>query len=491
MTFDEHAAHKTPTEPYAPPPRRAPSWLGPTVSGIVLLAVVAVVVARLALSTPRAPDKQTSTTADSPLALDPAAYGMACVEGAAWSPDSAKIAILGTRQSCAESNPDNFYPTVVVIVNAKNGQSLNSLQPDAMVLNHFHLHMPQAGAQIIGPDSSGADGDLIQPGVLYDSPVWSPDGKSVALPFSFAYLATPPGGGSLATQRITVSGCYVSAVTGAAGGSGAVAFGVTLNQDLPYVAEWNVKTGKPVVSSTSLGPAMQEGTTAQLEPASLRYSWRSDGSLAGSGALTTTKPPAPASLGPVGNPDGGASFTVWQGMDVQVDADIPQNPQAPAAFRAESHFLAWSPDGTYLLSASYAWRVQPSKQPIPSATQLQRVGAADLPYMPIRDAAMDAMLSPQPGTHPNTFPSNTFTWSPDGKMLAAIANGGATMISADVTVLIVDCASGKTLTTLQANSASAAYGNIASLQWSPDGKQLLIGAESEYFVFGPGTLPQK
>ncbi len=484
MTFDGSAARKAPTELYARPPRRrAPRWLIPLVSVIALLAVVAVVVARYALSTSQASGKSTTTSAVSPLALDPAVYGMACVEGAAWSPDSAKIAILGTRQSCAESNPNNYYPTVVAIVNAQDGQILKSLQPDTTVLNYFHLQAPQAGAPITGPDAPGAAGDLIQPGVMYYGPVWSPDSNSIALPFSFAF------GGSPDAQRVSVSGLFVGAVEGAVDGGGAAAFGVSLSQQVPYVAEWNVKTGKPVVAPASLGPAIQGGTVAQLEPASLSYSWRPDGSLAGSGALNTANPPVP--LGPVGNPDGGASFTVWQGMGIQTNVGDPQHPQPVPVFMASSNFLAWSPDGTYLLNASYAWRVQPGRQAIPSATQLQREGAANLPLLPIRDAAMDAMLSPEPGDHPYTYASNAFTWSPDGKMLAAIANGGATMISADVTVLITDCATGKTLATLQVGSASPASGNIASIQWSPDGKELLIGAESEYFVFGPGKLPQE
>src|SRR5579859_6244400 len=155
VTFDERAAGKAPTEPHGAPPRRTPRWLIPLVSVVALLAVVTVVVARFTLATPQTSGASTATSA-SPLALDPAAYGMACVEGAAWSPDSAKIAILGTRQSCAESNPGSYYPTVVAIVNAKDGHILKSLQPDTTVLHSFHLQAPQAGAPIIGPDAPGA-----------------------------------------------------------------------------------------------------------------------------------------------------------------------------------------------------------------------------------------------------------------------------------------------------------------------------------------------
>ncbi len=482
-----------PTTPSTSPPRQpARRLLVPILGAVALLALVTAVVARLALSRPQPTGAQTAATATTPLAtaplaLDPAAYGMACVASAAWSPDSAKVAIIGARGGCAESNSSAYYPAVVAIVSAKDGHRLASLQPDATVLNAFHLQAPRAGAPNIGPDATGAPGVLFQPGISYTGVSWSPDSASVALTFSFAYTGPP------AAPRISVSGVYVGSIAGASAGAsdgGARAFGVKLSQQLPYVAEWNLKTGAPVVASSALGPAIQGGTVAQLEPASLSYSWRPDGSLAGSGGLTTTNPPTRAQLGPVGVPDGGMSFTVWQGMDVQADTGDPQHPQSAAVFLTGSDFLAWSPDGTYLLSASYAWRAQPSKQPIPSAAQLQQGGAASLPLLPIRDAAMDAMLSPQQGTHPYTFTSSSFTWSPDGKLLAAIADGGARQISADVTVLIVDCASGKTLATLQAGNASTAYGNLASLQWSPNGKALLVGAESEYFIFGPGQTPQ-
>jgi WD40 repeat protein len=487
MFNDEGAAREAPTELSPRTQRRARRrWPVPFGSAVALLAVLAMVVAACD-PFPQALGKSTATTLDSPLALDPAALGMTCVNGAEWSPDSAKIAILGTLQGCSQSNPNNYYPNVVAIVNATNGHLLESLQPDSTVLSFFHLHAPQGGAPITGPDSPGAAGDLFQPGVAYDGLAWSPDGKSVAMPFSFAYTGASPSGGSHALGRVSVSGLYIGAIDG----SSARAIGETLSQQLLYVAEWNVKTGKPVVASASLGSPIQGGTVAQLEPPSLSYSWRSDGSLSGSGALNTSRPPAPAPLDPVGNPDGGASFTVWQPMSIQVNVGDPANPQPTAAFSAWSGFVAWSPDGTYVLATSYVWRVQPSKQPIPSETQLQREGSADLPLLPIRDAAMDAMLSPEQGDHPHAFASAQFTWSPDGKMLAAIADGGATMISPDLTVLIADCASGKTLTTLQVGSASTASGNISDIQWSPDGKKLLVGAESEYFVFGADKLPQE
>lgn len=485
MTFDvngANAAGKPPTEP-ASSPRRAPRWLLPTVSGLALLALVAVVVARLALATPQASGAPATTQSGAPLALDPTAFGMTCIQSAAWSPDSAKIALLGARSGCAQSNTAGaYYPTIVAIVDAKNGHLLASLQPDTTVLRAFHLATPPDGAPMIGPDASSAAGTLFQPGVIYTDISWSPDGSSVALPFSFAYT------GSSTAPRISVSGLYVGASARAGNEGSASAFGVTLSQQVSSVAEWNLKTEQPVMASASLGPARHEGTVAQLEPASLSYSWRPDGSLAGSGALTTTNPP-PAQPGPVGDPDGGANFTVWQGMGVQANVGDPQNPQSAAAFMVGSSFLAWSPDGTYLLDASYSWRTQPSKQAIPTVTQLQEVGAADLPLLPIRDAAMDAMLSPQQND-PHAFASDTFTWRPDGKLLAAIADGGTQTVSADVTVLIADCASGKTLTTLQVGDASTAYGNLATLQWSPNGKSLMVGAQSEYFVFGPGQLPQ-
>ena len=487
-------AEGAPTAPATPPPpplgtrRRWPRWLVPLVSAVALLALAAVAVLHLQPSQTQAP-KTRAGSPGAPLALDPETYGIACLQDAAWSPDSAQIAILGTEQSCAQPIPFSYsyYPTIVVFVDAATGRRLGQLQPDVTVQRDLHLHAPQ---YITPMNGAGDSGDLTQQGVSYRGVIWSPDGKRVALPFDLQYASAPAAGGSSEPVITSARGVYIGAVDG----SSARAFGATLTTQAPFLDEWNVKTGKPVEPPASLGLVSLVGTVAQLLPPSLTYTWRGDGSLAGSGALNPEQAPARGPLSPVGNPDGGARFTVWQPATIQANAGDPANPQSAAAFEVSSAFLAWSPDGAYLLIASYNWRAQPSKQPVPTAAQLEQEGVANIPLLPVRDAAMDAMLSPPPGGQPLSVIAGGFAWSPDGKLLAALANGGVNGSQANVTVLIADCATGKTLASIKAGSTSAASGNITigpGLAWAPDGKKLLIGAESELFVVGPGALPQR
>ncbi|HEX9037113.1 MAG TPA: hypothetical protein VF808_09015 [Ktedonobacterales bacterium] len=465
---------------------RIPGWRRWLISATGALALVAIVGVVFTHALPAPAPKGPSTQSSAILALDPETYGIACLQDAAWSPDGAKIAILGTVENCSQPNPFSYsyYPTAVVIVDATTGRRLTTLQPDVTVQRDLHLHAPQ----YITPENGLANsGDLTKQGVSYDGVLWSPDGQSVALPFNLEFAAAPGASGSSEPVIATMQGVCISAIDGAS----ARAFGAILTTQSPIDNEWNVKTGKPVMASPS-SDSYLNGTSAQLLPASLNYSWQADGALAGADALNSHNPPARSPLGPIGNPDGAASFTVWQPMAIQRNAGGPPDFQTAAAFEASSEFVAWSPNGTYLLTSSYDWRIQPSKQPTPSALQLEREGVASLPLLPIRDAAMDAMLSPLPGGQPQQYVSSGFAWSPDGKMLAAIANGGVVSAQADVTVLIIDCASGKTLSTVQVGSTSSANGNLQigpGVKWAPDGRKLLVGAESELFVVVPRMLP--
>jgi WD40 repeat protein len=463
-----------------PTRRRRLHWLIPLMSILALVAVVALAVAHLL---PNPAPKTRQATAE--LALDPLTYGIACLQNAAWSPDSTKLAILGQQQNCAMPIPQqySYYPTLIVIIEATTGKKLGQLMPDVTVQNDLHLRAPQYITPVNGLANSG---DLTQQGVAYEGMVWSPDGKNIALPFFLNYATKPFTGSPAADGSVAVSGLFIGAVDG----SGAHAFAVDQADAPRFAGEWNVKSGKSVLMPKA--PPINNYRTAswQLLPASLEYTWRADGTLVGSDQLSAVNPPARRPLSPVGNPDGGDRFTVWQPMHINQSQGDPAHQVDPAPFVALASFLAWSPDGTYLLQASIGpWRIQPSKQPVLGPAQLKAAFADNLPILPIRDAALNAMLNPA-SDKPGGFTSSDFAWSPDGKMLAARVNGGA---DGNDTYLILDCATARTLATIHVNSASNAYGNLQSepgMMWSPDGKRLLVGSLAELFILGPGKLPQ-
>ncbi len=440
-------------------PRRMPRWLIPVISGVVLLAVAAVAVGHFLLlpaaSTHRAPTY---------LSLDPEAIGIACLTGAAWSPDGSKLAILGVKQSCNASGGDSgtVFPNVVAMVDPASGKSVSQILPDTSVQKALKL----AGRSASEP-------------IFYTGVIWSPDGKRLALPFTIYFPSAQSGTGGIDIQL----GLCVITLDDAK----ADVYLVPAADADKFTGEWDLKTGKPMMRASI--PSNQVMVVGQLtlEPAALRYTWQPDGSLAPTGLLNATSAPAAAALSPVGNPDGDASFTAWQPMQILQNTGDPAHPVSPAPFVAYGTFLAWSPNGTYLLNAILGpWRILPSKQPIPGSSQLKATFTDKLPLLPIRDAALDAALNGLAGKQSITS-NDPFAWSPNGRTFSAIKQ-----VSGDKTLLtVLDCATAKTLSSVTLHGSSSGSSNIGNgdILWSPDGKRLLVLSGAEMFILGQGALP--
>lgn len=440
-----------------PPPRRRPRWLTPAISGFVSLAALALIVAHFWSPSP-------ARHAPATLALDPKTIGITCLAGAAWSPDGSKLAVLGSRQGCNTPQVDSgtIFSDVVALVDPASGRSVGQVSPDGDVQKAL-----------------SAAGYASQQAILYSGVMWSPDGKRLALPFAVYYPSAQSGTSGV---DIVVGLCVI-----ASDGSESHTYLVPIADTSKFTGEWDLKTGKPMMRASIPSNQVIAVGQSTLTPAALRYTWQSDGSLAGSGMLNATSAPAPSPLVPVGNPDGGASFTVWQPMQITQNTGDPMQKVSPAPFVVYSTFLAWSPDGAYLVNALLGpWRIQPSKQPIPGPDQLKASFTARLPLLPVRDAALDAAMNML--TSKQSITSNGgFAWSPDGRMLSAFKQ-----VNGDTTILtILDCASAKTLATITLHGASSASANNGNggILWAPDGKRLLVESGPELFILESGELP--
>jgi WD40 repeat protein len=256
--------------------------------------------------------------------------------------------------------------------------------------------------------------------------------------------------------------------------------------------EWDLTNGTLISSALAL-------------PAALSYQWGVHGALLAQTPLNTTAaPPAPAP-GPVGNPDGGAAFTLWQpGLAapgyLRGSGGITT---APNLYLWESAFAAWSPDGRYLLTPVYAGgRVALAGQPAPSAADLAATGTTKTPILPARDTALTrlytAMVPDASGAAPDV---QSVAWRPDGSVLAATGvpyfNPDTASLAAHTMVTLYDSASGRQLTTLNpAVDLSHALGTPLTgqpiwLAWSPDGSHLLLldAAIGTLTIWGPDALP--
>jgi sugar lactone lactonase YvrE len=215
-------------------------------------------------------------------------------------------------------------------------------------------------------------------------------------------------------------------------------------------------------------------------------------------------PPSP--LAPIGNPIGGASFSIWQ--PGQINYLFPANATGQQDFKVpgvpvfQNNFVAWSPDGRYLLDAAQSSvLITPSGVQGPSFETLQKFQLDSALGLPVRDAAMqavmEAMAHPSAQRGGNTGSTGTIAWSPDGKLMAMVATTSAPQGDQDyatTTISILSCATGKTLATLKAHAAvnQTGIGGNEYLAWSPDGKRLFYFTDQlgSLTTWGPGLLPQ-
>ena len=386
---------------------------------------------------------------------------MACLRDLAWSPDSSRIAMIGYRQGC----PGNGYePGLLNIYSAVSGRLIRQVQPDGPILQA--LQQRSAGT---APASGGGP----EPMIDYSSLLWSPSLQRLALTFTASALSPSPilpAAGVLLLDQ--------------AGEPERVQL-----QSLQFFAptnyfEWDVQRG--VLLPSAVLSTQDFSQFSSNLPIALAYRWGSNGALIPQGlANLDTPPPAPPS-GPIGNPSGDASFTIWQPGTAELVTQNPTNflmVAKPGVFAWHTFFAAWSPDGRYLLDALHLiGRVQPAGIASPHPQTLADFGADQTPLLPVRDAAFSQMLQLLPQSPTTAQQSLQLAWRPDGGVLAAYGY----LVNLGQTVNLYDCATGGLLASLP----PPRIGGVVSLSWSPDGSRLLWLDGATAVIWGPGWLPR-
>lgn len=479
-----------PVPPAPRPPVPARRTRGRLVVVSILVLVVIVVAAGLAAHALTQPTIKRTATGVSTVHLVPGEDQLGCPVDVAWSPDGSRVAVLGYVHDCPDSGGDGspYKPGLVNIYDVAHGTLVSRFQPDTAILK-------QGAGITLTPTALPSANYVGAAFVQYDSILWSPDGKTLAIPFTVrldpAFTRQP----ATVVDRLppssnapTIAGVLLTAP------SGTTQHLVTA----PYTPsdgriEWDLAAGKLVNPSLMLPPA-------------LAYTWNSDG------ALTPDMPLTPSALqaatpGAIGNPSGGTSFSLWQPGDAS-----PAYTQGSQRLVAVSdvylwyaNFAAWSPDQRYLITSGYAGgRVALPDHPAPDPQALAAARATQAPLLPPRGPAMRRLydeMGPQPdGTY---APAQHLAWRPDGKVLAAEAevfydtNQQVGQVT-DTAVVLYDTATGKKLTTLtpradlQYQSGNYFTGAFLWMRWSPDGSHLLLmdGYLGTLTIWGPSTLPK-
>src|SRR5712691_6070176 len=247
----------------------------------------------------------------------------ACLMDTTWSPDSKQVAVLGYRQDCAK---DKAEPGLVALYDARSAKPVGQVQPDGPIL------------RALKPRSSG------HAVVYYHTILWSPDGGRLGITFVVALPETALDGVLL----IDTHGTHAQ---------------VLLQPEMNYsYLVWDLEDGQP--AQLAKVPPLSSAWMTNTVPA-LTYRWGANGTLIpGTKLSSTTASPAPP-LGPIGNADGGASFSIWQAGWADLTTQNGNGPShVPGVYTWSTYFAAWSPDGRYLAQVlSLAGRLSVPGQP--------------------------------------------------------------------------------------------------------------------------------
>jgi WD40 repeat protein len=366
--------------------------------------------------------------------------GFACVNNVAWSPDSKYIAFVGYQKDCAQGN-QMYEPGLVAVHDAFSGKLIRQLSPDEAIMQAFHKQFSITHDTLV---------------INYASILWSPDGKNLALTFSFGFPLLAAPGKFFGVMLIP-------------DGSGNAQVLLHFQKDNSLPVEWDLQQHKAINNSSisSLQPFVTAGTA--ISPI-FTYRWVTNGVLIPTlfrRYRTLRTQFDDSQIGAVGDPDGGRSFTIWQpGMSTLNAQNGGVSTDVPGIYTWNTLFVAWSPDGRYLLDGFFLeGRLQLPDHPLPSRQTLADLHLQQLPVLKVRDMALQHLLLTL-----NTSSSNVLvSWHPDGFVLAAYNNqiGDLDLFS---------CVTGYEIASLLLPSPFANFvlGGSTIMRWSPDGSRLLM-----------------
>ncbi len=417
--------------------------------------------------------------------------GLDCPKDVAWSPNNAYIGIVGYQNACADDSPSSYtyVPGLVTIYDTHSGKLIEQIQPDNAIEHAQSIAPPLYATPAAGVQNPSAAV------IDYMQFLWSPDSRQIALVFSVREWTS-------ATSVTLIKGLFVSDSTGA---HARVLTHIVTPKD-PPILEWDIVAGEVIpltsgTSSASISPSPSLAAYATTAPA-LRFQWQANGHLVPLEPLTATASngasgaTAPATSSPIGTPDGGKDFSIWQPGTANLRIQATEKEDIPGVYTWETQFAAWSPDGRYVATPIMVLaQVSPINMPKPAVATLTDLLLASAPAVPVRDAGLQAVYAqmPRDAFDPNAQ-SVSIAWRPDGIVLAAQPTNAAGNATTDnQAVTLYNCQSGKrvALLTPQMQSQFSMTESNDFLRWSPDGKRLLLldDALGSVTIWAPGLAP--
>ena len=390
------------------------------------------------------------------LRLDPLGQSnLGCLQSLVWSPDGSELAALGALQgNCGGASPD--APTdAIAIYSVSSGKLITLLKPDLTIFDSAAVKQFAATnnetAQPMNVYLQGLTWTHDQQALVmtYSVIIQLPEGQSGATPGMFGVLR-------LGLRNAALTKLWANPLSNTITNGALPRWDLTTG-DLSHVPQW---TG----SSTS-------------------YMWFEGGQIAPTGTDSGK---------PIGSPDTGQMFSIWQAGVLQQStfSDLPNS--APQEVVWGSQFAVLSPDDRYYFPYFPAYGVLVPPSPKPLHAQVQQIEPRDGALL---DLAKTLVATPPTRGQPAQV---LVTWRPDGQLLASTTmyNPGSnpnTSATPQFTVTLHDTSSGKVIARLTPNFNGFQNGQAGQemLSWSPDGKHLALvdNVYGAITIWGPGALP--
>ena len=378
------------------------------------------------------------------LALDLPSLKLFCPQALAWSPDGTRVAVQVSDHTCEQQSAH-----LLAIFDARQGKLLQRFDIDVILGKH------------------GVTGLSRSPSA-FGPPLWSPDGKNIAVPYGASQGLTTSWGALL----LPLSSGEERIFSSSAPSTGGVV--------------WDAQTGKALSSARTLPPA-------------LTYRVGSDG------LVTSDQPAVSAGATPTytGSPTSGELSRWRSGVLSYTFNTTPEDYLRPHAWYLKARLTAWASQN--LLAVGF-----PAPSLLPGGTviasECATLGLAAMcanPPLALPDRAFEAAyqqaraeirLPSHPELEQPNFPVPV-AWRPDGKVLATLLQqDGFYSEGSSLRVTLYDTASGqviKTLTALRTANITANDDSIAPTYGSPAGTQLAFvdAGSNRVTIWGASSLP--